>query len=461
MTTRTFSQSRPRWAVVAAVAAALAMGSFAVSGLVRPPQPVPPAADIPALNLPDGPAAAAAGTRPIEAIDRAIGVWTGNLERDSADFIAATNLTQLYLARGRLTGAGDDYQRALSAADAAQAILPTSVGVRALHAQVQLSLHDFAGAASVAGDLLAEQPDLPQALAILGDASLELGEYPVASDAYARLQARAASPAVTARLARLTAVTGTIADARALAENAAAAADADPDLLPVDRAWYQVLLGALAFQAGDVSAARDAYQAALTAWPQGPAALAGLGRAQAALGDRAAAIGSYEAAVRLLPQPDWLAALGDLDNLTGRPGDAEAAFAQVRAIAALDAAGARLYSRGAIAFLANHGETPAAAVAQAAAELERRHDIYAWDGYAWALYAAGRYDEAAEAASQARALGTQDALLDYHAGMIAAARGRIAEARILLTAALDRNPFFDPLQATRARGMLRQLGSSS
>ena len=111
-----------------------------------------------------------------------------------------------------------------------------------------------------------------------------------------------------------------------------------------------------------------------------------------------------------------------------------------------------------ILFLANHGETPGTAVTTAASDLARRHDIYAWDAYAWALYAAGRYDEAAAASVNARALGTQDAVLDYHAGMIAAASGDTDDARRLLSAALARNPRFDPLQAPRAQATLLELG---
>jgi predicted Zn-dependent protease len=457
----TLRQSRPRWMGIILLALTLAVGSFGVASLIRPTAPVPvPAPQPAAIVLPDGPAAPAgvAGARPIDTIDRAIGVWTGNLQRDASDFIAATNLAQLYLARGRITGAGDDYQRALAAADSAQTLLPANAAVRVLHAQVQLGLHDFAGAADVARAVLIEQPDLPAALAVLGDASLELGDYAAASDAYARLGSASDGPAVTAREARLTAITGSIDDARQLAVAAATAADGDPNLQPADQAWYHILVGTLAFQSGDLPAARDAYQAGLAIWPEGPALLAGLGRAQAALGDRTAAIASYEAATRLLPLPEWLAAVGDLDTLAGRPADADAAFAQVRAIGALDAAGARLYSRGVILFLANHGETPGAAVTTAAADLARRHDIYAWDAYAWALYAAGRYDEAAAASVHARALGTQDAVLDYHAGMIAAASGDTDAARRMLSAALARNPRFDPLQAARARATLLELG---
>jgi hypothetical protein len=58
---------------------------------------------------------------------------------------------------------------------------------------------------------------------------------------------------------------------------------------------------------------------------------------------------------------------------------------------------------------------------------------------------------------RARAHGTQDALLDYHAGAIAAAAGRHEEAIDLLRGALDRNLGFDPLQAARAGDLLAEL----
>jgi Tfp pilus assembly protein PilF len=59
---------------------------------------------------------------------------------------------------------------------------------------------------------------------------------------------------------------------------------------------------------------------------------------------------------------------------------------------------------------------------------------------------------------QALALGTRDALLYYHAGMIAAHQGQRARARQLLGDALAINPGFDPLQAAVARQTLAELG---
>jgi Tfp pilus assembly protein PilF len=59
--------------------------------------------------------------------------------------------------------------------------------------------------------------------------------------------------------------------------------------------------------------------------------------------------------------------------------------------------------------------------------------------------------EAQRTMEQAMQLGTRDAELFYHAGMIAYAQGHLARAERLLSEALAINPQFDPLQARLAR----------
>ena len=95
-----------------------------------------------------------------------------------------------------------------------------------------------------------------------------------------------------------------------------------------------------------------------------------------------------------------------------------------------------VYDRQLVLFAADHDRGVRAAVEMARAELEVRADIYGFDALAWALFKAGRLDEAAAAADQALSLGTPDPRLAYHAGMIAAAREETERARELLTAAL-------------------------
>ena len=62
------------------------------------------------------------------------------------------------------------------------------------------------------------------------------------------------------------------------------------------------------------------------------------------------------------------------------------------------------------------------------------------------------------AIKEALRLGTRDARLLYHAGMIALAANDSTSARDYLKRALALSPQFDPLQATKAKQALLALG---
>ena len=100
------------------------------------------------------------------------------------------------------------------------------------------------------------------------------------------------------------------------------------------------------------------------------------------------------------------------------------------------------------------GADPRAPIAQARAALAARPSIYAHDALAWALYRAGEYEEAWREIDLALRLGTRDAMLHFHAGMIARARGDEPAAREHLGAALRINPFFSVRYAPEARAAL-------
>jgi len=447
----------PRRSVILGAALLVVAGSYGAALLATQHAPARPTTGtqlVQQVPIPDGPPPAV--TQSLALIDHAIGVWAANVARDGQDFVSATNLADLYYSRARLTGNLDDYARAREAVDRALAAYPGGVGAQILRAQLLFATHDFVKALDAAQAIQAANPDQVAALATVGDAQLELGQYDAAARSFAELGKRAPGPAVTARLAHLAALRGLPANADALAARAIREAAA-AGTAPADRSWYEYLAGYLAFQFGELTSAERHFRAAVADWPGSYLALAGLARTRAAQGATDEAITLYQKAIAIVPQPEFLAGLGDLYALSGRTQDAAAQYATVRAIADLSKAEAQLYNRQLVLFDANHGQHLAEGVALAERELALRKDVYGWDAYAWVLYASARYADADRAMGSALALGTIDPLLDYHQGMIDAALGRTVEARRLLSAALDRNPGFDALQSARARATLAGL----
>ena len=107
-------------------------------------------------------------------------------------------------------------------------------------------------------------------------------------------------------------------------------------------------------------------------------------------------------------------------------------------------------------FEADHGD-PAAAVREARRGWAARRSIHAADALAWALYRDGRSEAASPFARAALRLGTLDASLHYHAGMIALANGDRDGAADHLSTALELNPRFSILQADDAARVLDRL----
>lgn len=222
-------------------------------------------------------------------------------------------------------------------------------------------------------------------------------------------------------------------------------------------AWCKWQLGETAFSTGDYKSAEKYFRESLATYPDYFRSLAALGRVRAAQGDLTDAIEHYEKAVRILPDPNFVATLGDLYKLSGRTQDADAQYALVEKIGHLSAASGALYNRQLALFYADHDLKGEEAYANAAREYEVRRDIYGADAVAWTALKAGKIPEAQTAIKEALKLGTKDAKLFYHAGMIANALGNRAEAKRFLELSLKTNPGFDPLQSANARGVLETL----
>jgi len=439
------------------LSALLVAGATQVGAVVGgPPSPAPVGQDGPVdtITSPGGPLGAVSAGR--DRLDRAIGTWSANLAANARDFLSATNLGLLYEARARLSGDVSDYERANQALDRALAIEPGHLPAQLARARVLLANHDFAAALDGARAIEDAAPDQPAVLALIADAQLALGDIDAAERIFIRLTEVVPGPPVSARLAQVAFLRGHSGQALELAERAFFGAEA-AGLAGPSLSWYAQFCATIAGATGQPETALRWSDRALGLWPQSYVASAVRGRVLARMGRVDEAIMWYERSAAIVPQPATLAGLGDLYAVRGDDDAAAAQYAAVEALIQLAATGEQVYAREFVHFLVDHGRDPAAALEMAEAELRLRRDIYAHDAVAWALMANDRAREADEMMARALALGTADAMLYYHAGVIARSVGDDARARQLLTSALSQPAALDPLAARRARAELDAL----
>lgn len=179
-------------------------------------------------------------------------------------------------------------------------------------------------------------------------------------------------------------------------------------------------------------------------------------RVQAAQGHVDEAIATYATVVQRLPLPDMVITLGDWYATVGNDAAAQEQYDVVNVIQQLNAGAGMDVDLELALFNANHGDK-ALAEQQARAVYERRPTIHAADTLAWALYQNGKFDEAKSYSEKALQLGTRDAILYFHAGMIAAALEETEAAREYLQQALAINPYFSVRYSAEAQAALAEL----
>jgi tetratricopeptide (TPR) repeat protein len=388
--------------------------------------------------------------------EEAISFFADRVRQNPQDAVGLTLLGQLHSLRARETGDVTSFERAEIALERALDLLPHSAPAGAALAEVYYAEHRFGDALRLARRVHRASPGTTQALATIGDAYLALGAYRKANEAYGALRDLGPKPPALARGAQLAWLHGRTERAIELMERAALAS-VEAGETGERASWYEVRLGDLEFGRGRLDAAEFHYRRAMSIFDGSYQALAGLGRVHAAQGRFTEAIGLYERAVSVVPQPDLVAALGDLYAITGRPELADERYELVEAIGSLAASNRQVYDRQLAMFYADHDGNLDAALDLAMAEIEVRKDVFGYDALAWTLHKNDRNREAARAIEEALRLGTRDASLFFHAGMIYDALGREARAMRFLERSLALNPGFSPLQAGTARSTLERL----
>lgn len=395
----------------------------------------------------------AAVSAPADPVAGSITALQADLVRVPGHFAKWSELGFLYLQQARLTADPSLYGKAEGAFDKALALRPDNNDTAlAGKAALAAARHDFAEALALADQAMALNGFSPTTLSVRIDALTELGRYDEARAATQELLDLRPGVDAFSRGSYAAELRGDVAQAGNLLQQAAAVAGS-----PEDIAFAQFYLGELAWNTGDLAAARAAYDDALIADPGYLQALAGRAKVLAAEGDTAEALELYSTVVQRLPQPEFLVAYGELLEAEGRTEQAQEQYSVVRAVQQLFAANGQDVDTELSLFEADHG-TPAAAVASAEKAYAKRPDaIFTQDAYAWALHAADRTDEALPIARQAVRLGLPSPAMHYRLGVLEAAAGDKAAARASLTKALELNPRFSPLHAPKAAALLASL----
>jgi tetratricopeptide (TPR) repeat protein len=330
---------------------------------------------------------------------------------------------------------------------AAEALVaePGYVPALELRSLVLMNNHQFESARILAEQILHRAPDSVIANGTLSDALLELGRYPEAARAAQAQMNAHPGMAANARAAYLNWLKGDSRSAKLFIRDALMDRNsADPEAA----AWTFVEAGMIYWQQGDYDGADAIFSEALKWVPDYPAALVGRGRVALAKGQARSAVTQLVKAQHLHPLVETAWLLGDAYTQAGDGEHARLAYGEA------ERQGRRGDKFTLALFLASKNQRGGEALRLIDEERRNRGGIYVDDAYAWALYRAGRIDEAHRASAQALRLGTRDARLLYHAGAIEIAADDRARGRQLITQALALNPGFDVTGAAEARRML-------
>ncbi|MFB9464153.1 tetratricopeptide repeat protein [Streptomyces cinereospinus] len=448
---------RARW--VTGGLLALLVGALVVAGLLWLPRPQPRPAPPPRLAPAQRALTAVTAGVPAALPDlvELIGAQETRLKTRPRDARAWAVLGAAYVERGRRTADAAHYPTAERALRTSLKVRPRG-NAQALEGMAALAnaRRDFRAARTWGEAALKADRKRWTTHALLIEAYTGLGDYEAARGTLDRLQALHSGPAVMARSAAVYWDRGWREDAAATLSDAAAAAEA-----PAERAAWLERAGHLAWERGDREVALRHFTEAVRLDPDQRAAQAGQGRVLAALGRTSEALSAYRLALAAQPSPQYALELGELYESLGLEQAAHAQFDLLRAQVRSATAGGVDEDLVLGRFEADHGD-PGEALRRLRAEWRRQPGIAVADALGWALHRAGEHEEALRYAVRAtdkeQGGGVRSALYAYHRGMIEHTLDRSGPARRHLAEALRINPYFSPLWAPVARGVLEELG---
>ena len=363
----------------------------------------------PAVGMPGAPPTSAAGLlQHISEMER-------RLRAQPHDAGAAVLLADSLLRQARATNDGRPAGRASVVLKAVLKEDPGQYDALRMLGAIDLSQHHFREALDVARRTHDLRPDDAWNYGVMGDALIELGDYPKAFDSFDRMMALRPNAAAYARVAYARELQGNLEGAlQAMQMAAKATAPQDPEA----QAWYAAQAGELYLRIGRLDDADREYHRAVFQFPNYPLAMIGQGKVKVARGDRDGALAIYLDQLKRTPTLDLAARIGDLYAERGDVDQSERYYQLAEDVAGPGVA----QTEGNLAlFLADHNRKLSEAVKIAEAVAAVREDIFTEDALAWAYYKVGRLDDAFAASQRALRTGTREQPVLSRAAQIRAA----------------------------------------
>lgn len=431
-----------RIGLVAAVAAVLAIGGL-LGGL-----------------LADGPASAPVPVaQPAVAADQALaGFSLGDTEgtvaqlqevlrADPKDSKALSLLGLAYQQLARETGDPSYYPKSEGVLEQALRLEPDGLLATSGLGSLALARHDFEQALELGERAKELSPATARTYGVIGDALIELGRYREAFAAFDRMASLKPSVAAYSRVSYARELLGDPQGAVQAMRLAVDAARGSKE----PRAWTLVQLGKIFWTVGDLAGAEASYRRALQVFPGYVYALEALAQVEGARGRFASAIELANRAVDVVPLPQFVTLLGDLYFVSGQRALANDQYELMDVIRRLLVANGVKIDLETAVYYADHDIRLPEALRLARVAQRERPSVLGDDALAWALERNGRCDEALVYSKRALRLGTLDANLFFHRGMIERCLGNERAARGWFRKALDLNPDFSLLWAPVAR----------
>ncbi len=206
-----------------------------------------------------------------ESTDQMIQKYEKALGLNANDPAAESKLAGAYLQKLRESGDGSYLERISGLVDRILTADPGNYEAMRFQNEIDLQKHDFRAVEDRAHDLLRFEPSDSGAWGNLGDASMELGKYEAAGEAYAKMFAIRPGLASYNRIAWFRFVTGDAASAISFMQQAVEAGADTPE----NTAWCMAELGDIYFKTGPFDEAIKTYESALSMFPALHRAFAG------------------------------------------------------------------------------------------------------------------------------------------------------------------------------------------